>query len=643
MSYPRLVRRLRRLPRPAARGGPPAAHRVRHALRAPRLAGGALLQGAARRDLRPRLLPQRGDLGLRLRRPRQGPLAGQARHDPGLRQAAGRAPVRPGPDRRGSRTSRRAWSARRRRRAASCRPTSGGTRSCRPAGKEKTGYPTQKPEGVLRRVLQPSSRPGDWVLDFFAGSGTTGAVAAAMGRRFVLVDENPQAVDVMRARLPDGDGLRSTSDGRALARLTTARPGAAGDGCARLACWPDAHPRRRRHRLRRLPARPGAAAPRPRGGGRRPPRRRSRTGSRWGDAVDLVRMDAADAAQVRRGDRRASTRSATSCTGCPGRVFRDRDRVAAEHVRDAVDEHGIGRVVYLSGLVPDVPEERAVAAHRLAARGRADPAAEHARRRLSLRAGVVIGAGSTSFEIIRQTASTLLVQPVPLWMHSRVQPIAVADVLRVLADALEGDAVGDADIGGPDVVTYPELLTMYAEAAHLPARPGPGARRPRHGGVAGRGPGVRRAVLDRRGPGPQPAPRHGLPPRAARPGQGRPDRRAAAARGAAPRPCSPTVPAAGPRAASRSDPAWVRVLVGRAVDRRHPAARHAPCSARRCTSPTTASAASSPCSPDPGHSSRRPGSKFLSTGSSPVEPGLRPGRTPGTSWSRWPAAGPGRR
>ncbi len=69
-------------------------------------------------------------------------------------------------------------------------------------GREKTGYPTQKPEGVLRRVLLPSSRPGDWVLDFFAGSGTTGAVAAALGRRYLLVDENPDAVDVMRARLP---------------------------------------------------------------------------------------------------------------------------------------------------------------------------------------------------------------------------------------------------------------------------------------------------------------------------------------------------------------------------------------------------------------------------------------------------------
>jgi site-specific DNA-methyltransferase (adenine-specific) len=83
------------------------------------------------------------------------------------------------------------------------------------AGKEKTGYPTQKPEGVLRRVLEPSSRPGDRVLDFFAGSGTTGAVAAALGRRFVLVDENPQAVEVMRARLPQGTAYLD-ADGRTL-------------------------------------------------------------------------------------------------------------------------------------------------------------------------------------------------------------------------------------------------------------------------------------------------------------------------------------------------------------------------------------------------------------------------------------------
>ncbi|MHA7178556.1 DNA-methyltransferase [Arthrobacter sp. MDB2-24] len=70
-----------------------------------------------------------------------------------------------------------------------------------PTGREKTGYPTQKPEGLLRRAVAASSREGDWVLDFFAGSGTLGAVAGKLGRRFVCVDRNPQAVDVMHARL----------------------------------------------------------------------------------------------------------------------------------------------------------------------------------------------------------------------------------------------------------------------------------------------------------------------------------------------------------------------------------------------------------------------------------------------------------
>jgi site-specific DNA-methyltransferase (adenine-specific) len=70
-----------------------------------------------------------------------------------------------------------------------------------PTGKEKTGYPTQKPLGVLRRIVQASSRPGDWCLDCFAGSGTLGAAAAELGRHYVLVDSSPDAVAVMHDRL----------------------------------------------------------------------------------------------------------------------------------------------------------------------------------------------------------------------------------------------------------------------------------------------------------------------------------------------------------------------------------------------------------------------------------------------------------
>ena len=72
-------------------------------------------------------------------------------------------------------------------------------------GREKTGYPTQKPEGILRRIVQASSRPGDRVLDLFAGSGTTGAVAAALGRDAVLVDDNPEAIRVMQTRMPGAE------------------------------------------------------------------------------------------------------------------------------------------------------------------------------------------------------------------------------------------------------------------------------------------------------------------------------------------------------------------------------------------------------------------------------------------------------
>jgi site-specific DNA-methyltransferase (adenine-specific) len=76
-------------------------------------------------------------------------------------------------------------------------------------GREKTGYPTQKPEGVLRRIVAASSRPGGWCLDPFAGSGTLGAVCRQLGRRFVMIDSNPVAIEVMRARLQGPLGVQS--------------------------------------------------------------------------------------------------------------------------------------------------------------------------------------------------------------------------------------------------------------------------------------------------------------------------------------------------------------------------------------------------------------------------------------------------
>ena len=74
-------------------------------------------------------------------------------------------------------------------------------------GRERTGYPTQKPEGVVRRIVAASSRPGGWCLDPFAGSGTLGAVARDLGRRFVLADESAEAIGVITRRLGAADSL----------------------------------------------------------------------------------------------------------------------------------------------------------------------------------------------------------------------------------------------------------------------------------------------------------------------------------------------------------------------------------------------------------------------------------------------------
>lgn len=77
-----------------------------------------------------------------------------------------------------------------------------------PTGREKTGYATQKPEGVVRRIVQASSAPGDWILDAFAGSGTAGAVASQLDRKFLLIDSHPDAIAVMRQRFSEDAQVR---------------------------------------------------------------------------------------------------------------------------------------------------------------------------------------------------------------------------------------------------------------------------------------------------------------------------------------------------------------------------------------------------------------------------------------------------
>ena len=149
--------------------------------------------------------------------------------------------------------------------------------------------------------------------------------------------------------------------------------------------------------------------------------------------------------------------------------FVTKDREAAVRVAEAAEEAGVGRIVYLSGLVPD-----------------GDDLSDHLRSRLQveqvfldsevpavvLRAAMVIGAGSTSFELLRRLTERVPVTPVPRWMCREVQPIAVQDVVHLLACSLRGAARNrHYDVGGDERVTYPQLLGLFARTA--------GLRRPR--------------------------------------------------------------------------------------------------------------------------------------------------------------------
>jgi uncharacterized protein YbjT (DUF2867 family) len=147
--------------------------------------------------------------------------------------------------------------------------------------------------------------------------------------------------------------------------------------------------------------------------------------------------------------------------------FVRRDRHAAESMAAAAAYRGVQRLVYLSGLVPDV------ARHKLS---------DHLASRLEveeilldgpvpavvLRASMVVGAGSTSFEVLRRLTERLPVTTVPTWMRARIQPVAVEDVVAVLAAALEGEVRNRSyDLGGDQVLTYAELLAVFARAAGL--------------------------------------------------------------------------------------------------------------------------------------------------------------------------------
>jgi uncharacterized protein YbjT (DUF2867 family) len=149
--------------------------------------------------------------------------------------------------------------------------------------------------------------------------------------------------------------------------------------------------------------------------------------------------------------------------------FAERDRAAAAGVRDAAETAGVRRIVYLGGLGDDTADlsDHLASRHevgRILASGRT-PVTE-------LRAAIIIGSGSVSFEMLRHLTEVLPVMTTPKWVSTRCQPVAILDVLAVLTRVLDDTEPGHRilEIGGPDVLTYGEMMQVYAEVAGLRRR-----------------------------------------------------------------------------------------------------------------------------------------------------------------------------
>jgi uncharacterized protein YbjT (DUF2867 family) len=144
---------------------------------------------------------------------------------------------------------------------------------------------------------------------------------------------------------------------------------------------------------------------------------------------------------------------------------------AAQHVVTAAQQAGVKRIVYLSGLHPD-GEVRDLSPHLRSRTAVGDILIESGIETIVLQAGIVIGSGSASFEMIRHLTDRLPVMTTPKWVHNRIQPIAVDDVLHYLVEAAEAPVPESRtwDVGGPDVMEYGDAMQGYADVAGLSKR-----------------------------------------------------------------------------------------------------------------------------------------------------------------------------
>jgi len=199
---------------------------------------------------------------------------------------------------------------------------------------------------------------------------------------------------------------------------------------------------------------------------RRPEQLRDRP---WIDDVEIVQADASDAAQVTSALEGVDVAYYLIHAMSAGGGFSAKDRRTARTFARAANESGVGRIVYLGGLHPDGEE---LSTHLESRREVGEILLDAPVPATVLQAAVIIGSGSASFEMMRYLTERLPVMVCPSWVNNRIQPIAVRDVLRYLVGSasMPADVNRTFDIGGPDVMTYLDMMRGYAEAAELPKR-----------------------------------------------------------------------------------------------------------------------------------------------------------------------------
>ncbi|MFK4148818.1 SDR family oxidoreductase [Streptomyces sp. NPDC004065] len=192
----------------------------------------------------------------------------------------------------------------------------------------------------------------------------------------------------------------------------------------------------------------------------------------WADRAEVVRADVTDPASVAEAMRDVDVAYYLVHALGSGRDFEETDRRAARVFGEQARAAGVRRIVYLGGLTPTGVPERNLSPH---LRSRAEVGRillESGVPTTVLRAAVIIGSGSASFEMLRYLAERLPVMVTPSWVRTRIQPIAVRDVLRLLVGSarMPQDVSRAFDIGGPDVLTYRDMMARYAAVAGLPRR-----------------------------------------------------------------------------------------------------------------------------------------------------------------------------